>query len=146
MNTITHAFKAAGIKTPTQFQRVWTWLKDHQPQTAKAVDAALSLPQASSLLSQMEKRGMVSSSKEFDRRTGFNVKRFIAAGREYELLPLPKAAEPAPKPKAEVFNVQFAPMQPSKAPVQLEKFNLESMTIAEARQAYHQLRAMFGGV
>lgn len=138
MNTITHAFKAAGIKTPTQIERIWTWLKDHQPQSAKAIEVALHLPQASSMLSQMEKRGMVTSKLVYDVRTGRTTKQFNAVGREYELLPLPREAKPGPAPA-----VTGQPAMNNAAPA--DKFNLDSLTIAEARALFARLSQMFKG-
>ena len=76
MNSITQAMQTAGVRTPTQLHRIWTWVQDHQPQSAKQIALALKLPQASSMLSQMEQRGMVTSTLDHDRSSGFHTKRY----------------------------------------------------------------------
>jgi len=143
---------------PTQMHRIWTWLKDHQPQTAKSIASALHLPQANSLLSQMERRRMVSYSYEHDRSTGYTTKRYVAVGREYELLPMTVKATPRGKPAplvalAPTISMTASPLLQSKPdafppwllPTPAPQFDLDALTIAEARALYTRLARMFKG-
>lgn len=135
------ALAAAGVQLPTQTQRIWVWLKDHQPQTAKAISAALHLAQSPTLLSSMEKRGMVTSKLEHSRLTGGTVKWYSTVGRAYELLPVPKKTANKPQPPALQTQALDAPAatRPTAA------FDLDALTIAEARALYSRLARMFKG-
>lgn len=148
MTAIERALRTAGAPLPSQTQRIWMWLKDHQPQSAKQVAAAMHLPQASSMLSQMEKRRMVTSTLDYDRSTCRHTKKFHTVGREYEYLPLP-IKPVVVKPTAQVFAIQFPPSVAPEA-VQCSQagptaFDLDSLTIAEARALYKRLAPMFQG-
>ena len=148
MNSIIQAMRIAGVPTLPQTQRIWMWLNDHQPQSAKQIATAMKLPQASSLLCQMEKRGMVTSTVEHDRFTGHNSKMFRTVGKEYQLLPRPLKPV-VPKPTAQVFALRFQPIDPAE-PVQCSQagptaFDIDTLTIAEARALYKRLATMFQG-
>ena len=155
------ALKAAGVKLPSQLERIWVWLKDHQPQSARQIEITLKIPQASSILSQMETRRMVSSVKELDRSSGFTTKRFSVVGRTYELLPKPKktpfkAAAPA-APVINILDLKPGPIMQApqivsidtRAPWQIftpaAPLDLDALTIAEARALYIRLASMFKG-
>ena len=143
------ALLASGVNLPTQTKRIWVWLNDHQPQSAKAVAAALSIPEASSLLSMMERRRMVTSTKDLNRSTGFVIKRYSTVGREYELLPMPKkiksveTAKPIINPAPALVTIAPPAIQ-TIAPA-ANKFDLDTLTIAEARALYIRLAKMFKG-
>lgn len=144
MNSIIQAMQTAGVRLPSQTHRIWTWVQDHQPQSAKQIALALKLPQASSLLSQMEQRGMVTSTPHHDRSSGLTIKMFRVVGKEYEMLPLPFKPAVA-KPTAQVIVADFKPVAaPSTAPSPTA-FDLDVLTIAEARDLYKRLARMFKG-
>ena len=149
MNSIAQTPKTIPNARPIpQMQRVWLWLNEHQPQSAKQVALALHLPHAPGLLSQMENRCMVRSTVELDQSTQRHVKKFRVVGREYEYLPLPFTPIAA-KPTAQVFELRFQPTDPAE-PVQLSQagptaFDLDTLTIAEARALYKRLATMFQG-
>ena len=139
--------QTAGVHTPTQTQRIWMWLNDHQPQSAKQISMALKMPQASSLLSQMEQRRMVVTTPHLNRSSGITIKLYSVVGREYAYLTLPPKPVVA-KPTAQVFAIQFQPTEPvqcSQAAPTPAAFDLDSMTIAEARALYTRLASMFRG-
>ena len=98
MNTITHAFKASGIKLPPLNKRVWLWLHDHPGKTAKEVAVAIGAKQGdvSSTMGNMVKRKMVR--REEQMRRGDATYRYTTCIREYELLPMPsvKVAKQSP--------------------------------------------------
>lgn len=149
MNTMTHALQTAGIKTLSQIQLTWTWLKDHPNKTAREVETALKFSGTSSTLAQLRKRGMVTCKPEQDARNPMPVNRYTAVGTEYELKPMPKKVKPV-KP-SQFTNAAGLPIAASSAvpvapvPAAPADFNLDTMTIADARKLYKQLHRMFGG-
>ena len=148
MNSIIQAMQAAQVPMPSQMQRIWMWLNDHQPQSGKQIELALKLPHAYSLLCQMEQRHMVSSTVEYDRSSNRNIKKFCTVGKTYEILPMPHKPVVA-KPTAQVFDVRFQPIE-APEPVQFSQagptaFDLDTLTIAEARALYKRLASMFKG-
>jgi len=129
MNSIAIALKTAGVKTPPQTQRIWTHLHD-SPRAligipSKEISKALGISNGnvSSLLSGMARRGMVTYTVDGRSR------RYKSVGAEYDLRPLA-----AGKPAAAVTVVPVA------APA---KFDLDSLTVREARELYNQLKRMF---
>ena len=149
------ALLASGVNLPSQTKRIWVWLSDHQPQSAKSVAAALHIPEASSLLSMMERHRMVTSTKDLNRSTGNVINRYSTVGREYELLPMPKKVKSVVTLTSKVADFVAAAEQlkavtqpPVAAPVQpadAVKFDLDTLTIAEARALYVRLAKMFNG-
>jgi len=129
MNALSIALKTAGVKTPPQTQRIWTFLHD-SPRAlvgipSKEIGKTLGIGNSSvsSLLSDMARRGMVTYTADG------NLRRYKAVGAEYELRPLA-----AGKPAAAVTVVPVA------APA---KIDLDSLTVREARELYNQLKRMF---
>ena len=107
---------------------------------------------------------MVSSVKDLDRSSGYTTKRYSVVGRTYELLPKPKKIAkrytPMVAPAAPVQAPQIAPPLPTTSlmatpfhhykplplpPTPAAAFDLDSMTIAEARALYTRLARMFKG-
>lgn len=102
MTIIADKLKAAGVKIPSMQERVWRIVRDNPGgiTSARATDimgVAVTSGSVSSLLSQMEKRKMVSSRPERRRVVGprgstieRDVKVYYTTMREYELLPRPR--------------------------------------------------------
>lgn len=157
MNQITEAFMKAGVKAPSVKERLWQHIRANQGHTAHQIAKVLrSIPSSTiaSQLSDMERRGMVfvkgaKAATTWGRST---VKAYHSDMTTYELLPVlaqfrrdkpaalikaPVATTPAPTPSA-------APQAPAAAPA-APQFNLEALTLAEARALYLQLHKMFGG-
>lgn len=98
MNAMTQALKTAGVKTPSQYQRIWQWLKDNGPNSVKTLASELNIPRpsATAAMQDLKQRGMVIAKPQVDVRGKRVAAWYEAVGREYELLPLPKkAAVPA---------------------------------------------------
>ena len=101
MNTITHAFKASGVKLPPLNKRVWLWLHDHPGKTAKEVATAIGAKQGdvSSTMGNMVKRRMVVQGQGH-RRPGAPgwVTYYTTCINVFELLPMPsvKVAKQSP--------------------------------------------------
>lgn len=97
MNAMTQALKTAGVKTPSQYQRIWQWLKDNGPNSVKTLASALNIPppSATAAVQELRQRGMVIAKPQVDARGKRMAMWYEAVGREYELLPLPKKAAPA---------------------------------------------------
>jgi hypothetical protein len=140
MNAMTEAFIAAGAKAPTIAQRVWRIIKDEpgltQSQMFKRLPA-IAKGSISSQLHLMEKRGMVYVKGTKGGGPTGTSKAYYTDLDHYERLPLPKGngktAEPAPAPA-----LGLAP------PTTAKKFDLDGLTIGEARALYKQLKEMFG--
>jgi biotin operon repressor len=110
MNAMTQALKTAGVKTPSQYQRIWQWLKDNGPNSVKTLASELKIADTSvaAAITDMKRRGMVIAKPQVDARGKRMAMWYEAVGREYELLPLPKKAAPAataataPAPRADI--------------------------------------------
>ena len=70
MNALTQALKTAGIKTPSNNQRIWQWLKDNGMHTVDAVSKALGIQKqaAQAAMHDLLVRGMVAKHKRVDAR------------------------------------------------------------------------------
>lgn len=101
MNAMTQALKTAGVKTPSNNQRIWQWLKDNGMHTVDAVSKALGIQKqsAQAAMHDLLVRGMVEKHKRVDARLSPLASNYEALGKEYELLPRPVAAKKAPKPE-----------------------------------------------
>jgi hypothetical protein len=132
--------KAVSFKP--QIERVWLYLKDHPDSPAKRVRAELKLDSASTLLSQLEDRGMVASSLFSD---NFGTRKvYRAIGQTYEMLPRkvkkPEQETPVKQSKLDSMTVKEA----RETWAQLDKF-FSTMTASEIRELYEQLNKMFKG-
>lgn len=116
MNSITQALKTAGVKTPSQYQRIWQWLKDNGPNTVDVVAKALNIKKQSAQAAchDLLVRGMLEKQKRYDARMSPLACNYAALGKTYELLPRPlkpkkapkvEKARPAPTPAAEAATV-----------------------------------------
>lgn len=101
MNSITQALQTAGIKTPSQYQRIWQWLKDNGPNTVDVVAKALNIKKQSAQAAchDLLNRGMLEKQKRYDARMSPLACNYTALGKEYELLPRPLKKKPAAKPE-----------------------------------------------
>lgn len=91
MNAMTQALKTAGVKTPSNNQRIWQWLKDNGMHTVDAVSKALGIQKqsAQAAMHDLLVRGMVEKHKRVDARLSPLASNYEALGKEYELLPRP---------------------------------------------------------
>ena len=151
MNSIGNAMKNAGVKIPSQMERIWNWLTDHPNQTAQEVAKALKFPGTSSLIAQMQRRNMLLISYDDCRLKGQKVKRFKPITKTYILLPQSKETLGQRKKivSAAVSTHIPTPLQTPQVTIATLKtpafaWNVEAMTIADARALYLQLHKMFG--
>jgi len=164
MNAMTSALAAAGVKLPSQMERVWRMLKDNPNRTAKAVAAQTGIPltSVSSICSKMELRGMMRHTERQEVSRGKNglsygrtVYYFTPIGDEFELLPMPPKPKKDPvtpsaarlfsQMRAEVDAMPVAAPIPAPVPRPAPKYDVESMTISEARTMWNHLNQFFGG-
>lgn len=166
MNAMTQALQEAGVKTPSQMQRVWTALHDTKlthGMSAKQVAAATGIASGnvSGVLTDMVSRGMVSVTKEPKVPTPLHGPRFIlhykAVGDVYELKPrkhmVPKANKKnslsemirarAEAPKVELQPVEHKETGPRQVVTLRRPIRIDDWTIAEAREVYEKLKGMF---
>ncbi len=101
MNAMTQALKTAGVKTPSQYQRIWQWLKDNGPNSVKTLASELKIADTSvaAAITDMKRRGMVDSRPQTDVRGKRIASVYVAIGREYELLAPPLKAKKAAIPR-----------------------------------------------
>lgn len=164
MNTITHAFKVAGVRTPTQSERIWRAIKDNPGITAARAATATGIKHnnASSLASAMVDRGMLIQNSQQLRVKGPRgswIVRKVATytvdprmDGKYELLPppvKPKAAviTRAPEPEKSQYSdvVSGGGMDPRRdAQVAKPTTSIDHLTLGEARSLYDALHQLFG--
>lgn len=165
---IIQAFAKVGIKM-TKTERVWHYLKDKPGSTAKQIAAGLNTKHIASPLHLLINAGLATAVDSGSRlaRSGPNVKCYYAKGAEYTNdglyvkpaktkkkkkgsitingQPIAFAPQPAPQPApADVTGPTLLGRRKSDNTTEVFKFDLETMTIAEARQLYTQLKKMFG--
>ena len=141
MNALTQALKTAGIKTPSQNQRIWQWLKDNGMNTVDAVSKALGIQKqsAQAAMHDLLMRGMVEKHKRVDARLSPLASNYAALGREYELLPRPvtKAAKPQ-NPKA------TTPVSATEGPVAITYATLTLRVPRGVAKVYEEHAKEFG--
>jgi hypothetical protein len=131
MNAITIAMKRAGLNTPSQSELLWRRIKEEPGLTSKQLKASLAshnIKDASSLLSQMTKRGMVFTKPGDDGRLTYHTD--MPTYRILKPITAKKTAAPAP--------VQQAPKLS-------HGVDLESMTLGQLRLLLADLSKLFGG-
>lgn len=158
MTAIEHALQTAGVKLPSQKERLWRVIKDNPGIIASRAAAICKIPasSAAALAGDMVKRGMLTETKQATRMAGprgsfvmRNVNTYTVHPRMdgfYEDLPLPKkpkAAKPTPAPAPEP---KPTPKEPTLAErTEVPGVNVDSLTVAQARALYAALHKMFGG-
>lgn len=144
----------ATLKKPLM-ERIWLYVKDHPGVLSSRLHKILKEESSavSSLVLQMTKREMLVREKQSQPYRGapsFYLRVNPKMRGVYELLPKPK------KPNTQIaVSVQTLPQAPAPAvvseskeklqPVNAETFDLESLTIREARQLQVRLYQLFGG-
>ncbi len=138
MTTLPKAIKEAGISIPVN-RRIWQWLKDQGPHTGSEIAKGLNIStaSASSMLSQMADRKMVSEDKKVSQHLGRAVTYYGAIGKTFVLLPLPK--KQAEKKKEMVV---FAPVEVLPKKSKVEEI-LDSLSVVDAYDLYKRLDGMF---
>ena len=133
-------------------ERVWLYVKDHPGVLTSHLSGILKEDSGSisSIVSQMANREMLLREKQAKPYKGvpsYYLRVNPKMRGEYELLPLPN------KPNAQI-NVSVEKLQPvqpenkvveEKQSISVETFDLESLTIREARQLQARLNQLFGG-
>lgn len=150
MTNMEQALAAAGVKIPSQKQRIWTWLKDNGPHSVKDLYVELKIGEATvqAAVTDLIKRKMLRMIPRTDFKGMRMHNHYEALGRAYELLPLPltgaagRAAankkHPIPPEK------QYTLVESVTAPVSFSPETLlANCTLAEMRQVYGFLRGMF---
>lgn len=135
MNTITAALKNAGVAVPPLSKRIWLWLKDHPNKTSREICTALnaSHSQVATLTNQMYKRGMLSKG------SADGVLNWKTCIPEYERLPLRKEGAPIAKATSLTLPPPVAPSMQTRY-----NFDIEKLTLEDARAIYTQLKKLFG--
>lgn len=172
MNAMAQALHAAGVKTPSQMQRIWTALRDtHRTPGMTSADVmkatGIQMGNVSSILTDMKARGMVSVVREPRIPTPLagpkTVMYYKAVGLTYELKPrkydkhstkTQERKEAAHKTLNQIMRERLDAM-PIAKPVEHKEaaprtvvtlrrpIRIDDWTIAEAREVYNKLKGMF---
>jgi len=144
MNAMTEALKTAGVPLPSIAQILWKAIKESQGITRTELGKRLSHINPNSVnsrLHDLQKRGMVYTKKIKFRDTYTNA--YYTDMGEFRMLPhvttKPESeSEPKPEARTKPQASTPAPTPPSRS------FDLDTMTVGEARALYAQLKRMFG--
>lgn len=144
MNAMTEALKTAGVLLPPIAQILWKAIKESQGITREELGKRLSHINPNSVnsrLHDLQKRGMVYAKKIKFRNTYTNA--YYTDMGEFRMLPhvttKPESgSEPKPEARPRPQTSTPAPTPPSRS------FDLDTMTVGEARALYAQLKRMFG--
>ena len=146
MTNMEQALAAAGVKIPSQKQRIWTWLKDNGPHSVKDLYVELKIGEATvqAAVTDLIKRKMLRMIPRTDFKGVRMHNHYEALGRSFELLPLPlKRGAAAKRPPQQLAKTRedWSP-DPETPPFSPETL-LANCTLAEMRQVYNFLREMF---
>jgi hypothetical protein len=138
MNAMTEAFISAGVKAPTIAERLWRIIKDEPGLTANQLHKrmpAIKVGSISSQLHLMETRGMVYVKGTKGQGPKGTAKAYYTDMETFQRLPAPKPTThmPAPAPAA----------TPDISQPTGFVFDLDNLTIREARELYLKLKEMF---
>ncbi len=140
-----------GVKKPTQMETIWRCVKEMQPVNYRLVGQRTGLPfsSVSSLLCDMEKRGMVYTRGGPGKGVMGTVKEYMVPEEmvSYKLLPVYTLTPKDKKTTSPYVQPAPTPVEPQPKTVlhiHRTKVNLDDLTIREARDLYQQLKTMFG--
>lgn len=144
MNAMTEALKTAGVPLPSIAQILWKVIKESQGITRTELGKRLSHINPNSVnsrLHDLQKRGMAYTRKIKFRNAYANA--YYTDMDEFRMLPhvttKPESgSEPKPEARPKPQASTPAPTPPSRS------FDLDTMTVGEARALYAQLKRMFG--
>ena len=140
MNDITQALQKAGVKIPSQNQRIWTYLKDFGPHTVRDIAAETKIAEASvqSAITVMVKGKMLEKIERVNHKGVRIHNHYGAIGKQFERLPAPvRRGDAAPTENA--ADAPGAPAAPEFNPAHL----LADCTLSQMRQVYSFLGRMF---
>ena len=140
MNAMTHALQAAGVKTPTQAQRVWQAIKDSPRGQAYGLTAAdiaaatkIDISSIYSVMHMMLRRDMVSATR------ADGVYRYTAVGNTYELKPAKRKVQIVPIPSP-ALAMPYTVVQATKNP---HGVDLDKLTLGQIKALLADIQALF---
>lgn len=142
---IIEAFEKAGIKM-TKAERIWNYLKDKPGRTVKQIQADLHMKSINAPIHYMQVGGLLRVEQERFNNRKRNL--FFARGTVFSN----EGLYSKPRAKSADADIPRAPtelpvVQPTLKPVvqpALKPFDLDNLTIGEARNLFNQLKKMFG--
>lgn len=148
MNQLTNALAQAGVKLPSTTERIWRAVKDEPGLTqAQLCKRLASIPKGtvSGRLHDMEVRGMVYTSGVKNQGGGWRdaVKAYHTDLDAFQLLPRPRKSPRTNRPTKVSRRTTHQVAPAVTPPAEREVFDLDAMTIREARALYAQLKEMF---
>jgi DNA-binding Lrp family transcriptional regulator len=145
MNDMAKALVAAGVKLPSQNQRIWQWLKDNGPHTVKDVASELKIGEATvqAVITVMVQRKML---VKIERVNHLNVRlrnNYEAQGKTFVLLPPPPKRGDAGRAAAAAKRMAIPPEVVDTPMSFSPETLLATCTLAELRGVYAFLKGMF---
>lgn len=149
MNSITETVEYKEIKIPMN-KRVWLWLKDHLGKTSSEICAGLNTSASfiGPAISDLQRRGMV---KWVHQRLTHRDNRLcrvyyvIGSSNKFELQPRIKPSlTDRSKAKKTVVRRSASKQLELKLDAPPVKIDINSLSVAEARELYDQLKKIFG--
>lgn len=173
MNQIHAALQKSGVPLPTVGKRIWLWLKDHPEKTSGEIATALKLEKnnISSIISQLEKRGVFKKKKEIRKNLGARLVDVYSVVNPNEYAVNSLTAGRVKKAKLLAEAVAVSGLKPQSEPQSLKpdveavsglkpqkeiagaisgpkpqslKPDVEAMTVGQARELYSILHKLFG--
>lgn len=159
MTVMEQALKQAGVALPTIPERIWTYIKDHPRSTCFDISSVFKLPfnQVATVAGLLVRRKMLCVEKDRRRARGVSYARLINLYTVppnmpfYTVLPLGPARHPkkgrvaSVKPELKAVPTLPAVEIPAPTPApQVDKFDLDALTVGEAKLLYERLHRMFG--
>ena len=137
-NQIVQAFAKAGIKM-TKSERIWLYLKDKPAQSAADIQHALKMKNISGTLHYMDKAGLLTAGRVNLNNRGFK-NLYSAKGQVYDGSGMYAGRASDQSLKAEAQKVVGVPTE---TPAGKDPYDIENLTVGEARALYSKLKKMF---
>ena len=144
MNDITQALKTAGVKLPSQKQRIWQYLKDFGAHGVKDIAAEVKIgePTVQATLTVMVRRKMLRKIERKDHRGVRIPNHYEVLGKQFVLLPEPPKQGAKKVPvflPDEATPAVAVPAVPTFSPEKL----LADCTLMQMHQVYDFLKRWF---
>ena len=143
MNAMTEALVIAGVRVPSQKQRIWQWLKDNGPHSVKdlSVELKIGAQTTQAAVTDLMHRKMLEKHPRVDHKGVRLHNHYSARGRTFEMLPLPIKKG---KVKAAPIAPEDSYLQPPPAKAEFNPAHLlADCTLSQMRQVHNFLGRMF---
>lgn len=156
MNTMTDALIAAGVPVPTVKERLWNFIRENPGVSTKQIKKVLTnLPEGTitSQTSMLERANLIYSRKAYGEGDARGYKTYFTSAATYKP---PRKWPQAPRRRVKPMPASLPPLAPPRSdpPTNVVKtvaenikrqqpIDLDSLTLAQARELYQQLKKIF---